>query len=188
MRGSPPWSDALSMVRGPSPHMRGSQELPADLVAEIGTIPAYAGEPDWLSVFAPWPEGPSPRMRGSPASAETWVAFPGTIPAYAGEPSASRRRRCWRRDHPRVCGGALHRPSPNKSYSGPSPRMRGSPACLAGFPKQLGTIPAYAGEPLTTTFVGFDCLDHPRVCGGATSSQTHDRSARGPSPRMRGSR
>ena len=111
---------------GPSPRVRGSRGGASDVHAELGSIPACAGEPLPLACTksrkgvhprvcggaGPMPSlrasarGPSPRVRGSQRGPGRVELGEGSIPACAGEP---RPRRPWRsrcRVHPRVCGGA----------------------------------------------------------------------------------
>ena len=92
--------------------------------------------------------GSPPRMRGK----VTMNLYPhdieGITPAYAGKSSLA----CcpWRlhRDHPRVCGEKVFRPSRGWKKGGSPPRMRGKgahqPVRLLG----RGITPAYAGKRL----------------------------------------
>ena len=92
------------------------------------------------------------------------------------------------RVHPRVGGGAPRSRRSPRSPRGPSPRGRGSrrypgAGCLGD-----GSIPAWAGEPRSTSPAARRCRVHPRVGGGATEVALVSEQHRGPSPRGRGSR
>ncbi len=157
--------------RGPSPRTRGSPSTLPRLAVGAGSIPAHAGEP-WPSArpsLRAWVHprarggaaalarfqgrglGPSPRTRGSPDKASVITVNEGSIPAHAGEPS--KRTRPTRRPavHPRARGGALRVRILTLVALGPSPRTRGSRYELAALPSSHGSIPAHAGEPMTTS-------------------------------------
>ena len=51
------------------------------------------------------------------------------------------------RVYPRVCGGTTNTSSSPAIVRGLSPRVRGNPAIRDLPPRQLGSIPACAGEP-----------------------------------------
>ena len=92
-----------------------------------------------------------------------------------------------RRDHPRVCGGALVAIVWLDHALGPSPRVRGSPIPTPISTSWNGTIPACAGEPETGRRDITRPGDHPRVCGGAFAGAMIGAQYLGPSPRVRGS-
>lgn len=71
---------------------------------------------------------------------------------------------------------------------GPSPRGRGSPSLGLVLPLGDGSIPAWAGEPRSSSGVCTANGVHPRVGGGAKRWPRTARPMRGPSPRGRGSR
>ena len=192
---------------GPSPRVRGSLSPDRSHPADIGSIPACAGEPSVptprstmarvhprvcggairvLERVVPG-HGPSPRVRGSPIVRPHVDAAEGSIPACAGEP---RFCGCWIGDarvHPRVCGGAPSSSSPPSARRGPSPRVRGS-LCQCARPDVVpGSIPACAGEPAYRYRPGSPSWVHPRVCGGAVQSCQFPSNGQGPSPRVRGS-
>ena len=110
---------------GLSPRVRGNRLRIGGEDADLGSIPACAGEP-WTG----WPrtprtkvyprvcggtragqphtamgEGLSPRVRGNPGCAPPPPSQPGSIPACAGEPPSPCARRPHRPVYPRVCGG-----------------------------------------------------------------------------------
>ena len=90
------------------------------------------------------------------------------------------------RDHPRVCGE--HRFSIHHAADvlGSSPRMRGTPVRGRSAVKEMGIIPAYAGNTPWLLPVSGLARDHPRVCGEHSSSPWMLSEATGSSPRMRG--
>ena len=110
-----------------------------------GSIPAYAGEPNWGKQMAQalpvYPRvcggtrrfnaparnagGLSPRMRGNLQIQRAVIAAAGSIPAYAGEPDGETAARCY-----------------------------------------YGSIPAYAGEPSAPWPAEICITVYPRVCGG----------------------
>ena len=130
--------------------------------------------------------GPSPRGRGNPRDRARAGLRRRTIPAWAGKPKAAGRDRGRDRDHPRV-GGETRRVSfSGNPWKGPSPRGRGNrpgdavPLCGGG------TIPAWAGKPVTFMRRGRKRRDHPRVGGETSRSRRWVAAIRGPSPRGRG--
>ena len=90
--------------------------------------------------------------------------------------------------HPRVCGEAAAALSVAGTLSGPSPRVRGSPAVDPQERRRLGSIPACAGKPWRRWPRWDSRRVHPRVCGEAPNGCSHSLFVQGPSPRVRGSR
>ena len=197
----------IAFDAGPSPRVRGSRAISNIVVGANRTIPACAGEPCFRSRPAitrrdhprvcggagisatarPTYPGPSPRVRGSPGRSRRRRQRRGTIPACAGEPNARKRHVGETGDHPRVCGGA-HSPGGGvRPLAGPSPRVRGSLEPRSFHDGRVGTIPACAGEPRCCASFARASGDHPRVCGGAPSSNYVVTAVPGPSPRVRGS-
>ena len=153
-------------ARGSSPRVRGTLRRRRRARAEIGIIPACAGNTAYvLSAFSSsrdhprvcgeheLPElrqaairGSSPRVRGTPPAQPIRLLLAGIIPACAGNT-------LWRvvcyvrgRDHPRVCGEHSLMPSPSSSASGSSPRVRGTPDGRRKSVEDMGIIPACAGN------------------------------------------
>ena len=73
-----------------------------------------------------------------------------------------------------------------KKVAGLSPRVRGNRLCKSIISKDLGTIPARAGEPSLTDQLEFQREDYPRACGGTLTRRRSGIPARGLSPRVRG--
>ena len=192
---------------GLSPRMRGSPESSLCHILSRGPIPAHAGEPGGATgasfAVRAYPRacggahsgadgtssdaGLSPRMRGSPGTTAMASAVVGPIPAHAGEPGLVGHRRSSRGAYPRACGGAVRERCCVRGSTGLSPRMRGSLRDTEGGDGIIGPIPAHAGEPGLWTRSPPACGAYPRACGGAGSRLRSRRSARGLSPRMRGS-
>ena len=110
---------------GPSPRGRGNLVVIADIRGLLGTIPAWAGEPESrarrsaakgdhprvgggtqaIDIARQVGLGPSPRGRGNPRRPVPVKRVFGTIPAWAGEPPCPAASSVAPRDHPRVGGG-----------------------------------------------------------------------------------
>ena len=172
----------------------------------IGSIPAWAGEPDigrvryvrirvyprvgggtitgW-SVAAPF-KGLSPRGRGNPIHWSPWVMYIRSIPAWAGEPGESARGSSPATVYPRVGGGTGDRHSEPCHECGLSPRGRGNPIIIHTKGPDSGSIPAWAGEPSTNRWASATSAVYPRVGGGTASWKTENSSSGGLSPRGRG--
>ena len=193
---------------GLSPRMRGSLTAYARQTTGIGPIPAHAGEPRFRSCRRSsrraYPRacggascscsgsalgsGLSPRMRGSLHHGGRVGDERGPIPAHAGEPACLVKMPCEAWAYPRACGGAGRMSTTERRLKGLSPRMRGSPHG-SGFRLILkGPIPAHAGEPTLRRKYSSPARAYPRACGGAADHPQSGSSARGLSPRMRGSR
>ena len=112
----------------------------------------------------------------------------GIIPAYAGNTLMLTRCRQCSRDHPRVCGEHLATATFAERAPGSSPRMRGTPDYVFMHCRDIGIIPAYAGNTGLIRGPRHHRRDHPRVCGEHGTSVWCLRSCRGSSPRMRGTR
>ena len=188
--------------------MRGSPYLAGDVVSVNGSIPACAGKPqrNRRPATCPWvhprvcgeasiswksgaySRGPSPRVRGSRLVHESLHRRVGSIPACAGKPGTGGEGKQLLRVHPRVCGEASFDGLMVMMLRGPSPRVRGS---LQGYQprhRKLGSIPACAGKPTSSTASAGLIGVHPRVCGEAESAKEGEKADKGPSPRVRGSR
>ena len=193
---------------GPSPRVRGSQDLDRGEELVDGSIPACAGKPGRrragrsparvhprvcgeageLQSVSHSPAGPSPRVRGSRAPSGTADGGEGSIPACAGKPVRDDWSMRAARVHPRVCGEASIATITGEPGGGPSPRVRGSLHAGAARPPVRGSIPACAGKPARTRSTPRCSRVHPRVCGEAVAGDHDTMVAYGPSPRVRGSR
>ena len=165
--------------------MRGSPQRFLVLLNQVGIIPAHAGLTNPLRLLCQhsrdhpracgahtasmlishvfW--GSSPRMRGSLSASRICRPDRGIIPAHAGltHGSARRRRLLW--DHPRACGAHATNSALRRTFSGSSPRMRGSRRLQISLVEKWGIIPAHAGLTSSCTALPQDAWDHPRACG-----------------------
>jgi len=144
--GAPPPFPPPVRLPGLSPRTRGSRSEEPKLAAEVGPIPADAGEPhswrwrpSWLRAYPRGRGGAliataitetelglSPRTRGSLATGEQLDESTGPIPADAGEPQINHGNRIPLRAYPRGRGGAVPSSTPPALARGLSPRTRGS--------------------------------------------------------------
>ena len=188
--------------------MRGNHEDKWCTIPDIGSIPAYAGEPCFAAALTavrkvyprvcggtPRSMGPttpakglSPRMRGNRGCGNGVGLASRSIPAYAGEPIDHLAHVDAARVYPRVCGGTPYLLATPAAVRGLSPRMRGNHLAGVDFGGGGGSIPAYAGEPRQFRTVHRDCGVYPRVCGGTWSLPRACSCPSGLSPRMRGNR
>ena len=92
--------------------------------------------------------------------------------------------------YPRVCGGTAPARMPDQPGSGLSPRVRGNRPGTHARSAGLGSIPACAGEPLSSVHHFRSTQVYPRVCGGTSReprASTYTKTVcRGLSPRVRG--
>ena len=88
-------------------------------------------------------------------------------------------------DHPRGCGELS---SAACTFSGSSPRMRGTPNGINEGERLLRIIPAHAGNSWSVDTAPERRPDHPRACGELPDEPAIDRRDLGSSPRMRGTR
>ncbi len=164
--GGRPRGGASSSRKGRSPRTRGRPPHQPHRTADLGSIPAYAGEAGHgLRTFAhrrvdprvrgggPMKsythqkiEGRSPRTRGRRHAFSSLCFHSRSIPAYAGEAGDHEPPRLNLKVDPRVRGGGKTSYSIVPTMAGRSPRTRGRQddgidRGLAG-----GSIPAYAGE------------------------------------------
>jgi len=192
---------------GPSPRARGSPSTPVSLTADLGSIPACAGQSSVRAHAASRPgvhprvrgavswqlgqtkaySGPSPRARGSPVVGQEVDNRPGSIPACAGQSPRAHLREDRARVHPRV-RGAVRSPSViARIRAGPSPRARGSPYVALAGSKDSGSIPACAGQSHLSARRLVVSWVHPRVRGAVVTGLVSPVASVGPSPRARGS-
>ena len=197
-----------AQVWGPSPLARGKLRGADQLARPAGTIPARAGETvDLACTGSRWRDhprsrggnllaglgldlgaGPSPLARGKRRCRRAASACDGTIPARAGETLTGFLGLLLQRDHPRSRGGnAGHRAEP-ELQPGPSPLARGKLHPKTQTANIYGTIPARAGETITTANARELFGDHPRSRGGNSMGTVWGRLTLGPSPLARGKR
>ena len=152
---------------GLSPRLRGNHAARCELILEIGSIPASAGEPSTLSAMPSevtvYPRvcggtnstraapsrspGLSPRLRGNRRYSPYASGCRGSIPASAGEPLERPQYPLGVWVYPRGCGGTYPIPPLRERYKGLSPRLRGNRYQARADAAEYGSIPASAGEP-----------------------------------------
>jgi len=193
---------------GPSPPTRGSHPRRAMVLVEVGSIPAYTGQPataGWsTTVIGVHPRlhgaargvhevraqthGPSPPTRGSLPTHARADRRSGSIPAYTGQPPMTPPAMMLSQVHPRLHGAASTTCTATRRHRGPSPPTRGSQQHKRRPHARIGSIPAYTGQPMRDgCAVRLDRV-HPRLHGAARASYCCPRSSCGPSPPTRGSR
>ena len=193
-------------VLGLSPRVRGNLRRRTKRTPDAGSIPACAGEPaccraagsaGWVyprvcggtaASFLRFPvaTGLSPRVRGNLHSGPPCPCPCGSIPACAGEPRGAQRDGGQQRVYPRVCGGTVARRGATGRLQGLSPRVRGNPAGKTRRTACDRSIPACAGEPVSTLATFIFGAVYPRVCGGTRCWRGNHFYLQGLSPRVRG--
>ena len=177
-----------SIASGSSPRVRGTQQLPFQIVEFLGIIPACAGNTRdgkmCITTGGDHPRvcgehhlteqnlsalmGSSPRVRGTQPQTHLGALRRGIIPACAGNTPAWPGPHWLMRDHPRVCGE--HQSCSLKALMllGSSPRVRGTPGRAGKAGDPAGIIPACAGNTCAAACCNTFTEDHPRVCGEHT--------------------
>ena len=195
-----------SAASGSSPHMRGTHIQLWFPPADMGIIPAYAGNTDMYARFSPfaWDHpricgehvgqrllaqaagGSSPHMRGTPPWSPQTHGLEGIIPAYAGNTLTVTQKSLTVEDHPRICGEHAACSVVSFARGGSSPHMRGTLVWTAATFGRTGIIPAYAGNTLSWCEPPSSRRDHPRICGEHPSDENRVNAGAGSSPHMRG--
>ena len=195
-----------TVAAGPSPRLRGTRDLEAQVLAGERSIPAPAGNTDHSRVrqeegtvhpracgeHRNFPSarsrhvGPSPRLRGTREIVKHCPIRIRSIPAPAGNTRRASGTGCAQPVHPRACGEHLIPDDKIKGWIGPSPRLRGTPACASGSPAARRSIPAPAGNTRRAGTVVAGCAVHPRACGEHARLMARWSDSDGPSPRLRG--
>ena len=132
----------------------------------LRSIPARAGEPQPAR-----PRHPTPRVYpracgGTQAQQRLQGTHQGLSPRVRGNPLPVRPPLCQVKVYPRACGGTGYNADLADRLTGLSPRVRGN-LDLRGFVFPIpGSIPARAGEPLSTDCFLAMIWVYPRACGG----------------------
>ena len=174
------------VVRGLSPRGRGNLRRYFSPTSQLGSIPAWAGEPWMLSMLSSPRRGLSPRGRGNLRALNPLDPPQRSIPAWAGEPTTSCCMMTTSRVYPRVGGGTPALPGSPGSRPGLSPRGRGNPCHSKISGSAMRSIPAWAGEPMPGGADPYRGGVYPRVGGGTGESGPGARPMDGLSPRGRG--
>ena len=196
------------LAKGLSPRVRGNPVISAVVRLPARSIPACAGEPSTTSCHVQqrtvyprvcggtggvavrlwYSRGLSPRVRGNPHSVPIHLCDIGSIPACAGEPQRGRGGYLPRGVYPRVCGGTPALRFNVVLIGGLSPRVRGNPGGEGQGYGMERSIPACAGEPISSTQASLPFPVYPRVCGGTDAGIRVNLGLAGLSPRVRGNR
>ena len=131
---------------GSSPRMRGTRSRIDSHGLGLRIIPAHAGNSRSVVSFTAALTGSSPRMRGTPSNPPTGPLLARIIPAHAGNSSRSVSAAPTVPDHPRACGELRRGRRSQASWSGSSPRMRGTPRPARAASPHYRIIPAHAGN------------------------------------------
>ena len=194
-------------VIGTSPRVRGKPSGNSGSASFVRYIPACAGE-----TIRPCPRatmrrvhprvcggnhseplptislhGTSPRVRGKPVPIYGFSFRLGYIPACAGETHASVLPAFTQTVHPRVCGGNDEEAAVRVHADGTSPRVRGKPLLTVAQVREVGYIPACAGETSPPPVLYYLLMGYIPACAGETHRGTIPKGAIwGTSPRVRG--
>ena len=125
-------------------------------------------------------------MRGNHAGYVRDCVAHGSIPACAGEPLERTEANTMKQVYPRVCGGTVLAPIVAECPEGLSPRVRGNPPYRRPPLWGRGSIPACAGEPLSSDVRRYVALSIPACAGEPQASLTRYIVYACLSPRVRG--
>ena len=156
------------------------RSVPEVYPRECGAALFYGKEEQWAI-------GLSPRVRGSPVEALGPDLDYGSIPASAGQPLSAAGEPTTEEVYPRECGAATFQDVLRLIAEGLSPRVRGSLRSFAPTEERARSIPASAGQPISTRPARFRETVYPRECGAAMSLNRWWLRWSGLSPRVRGS-
>ena len=131
-------------------------------------------------------QGLSPRGRGKPAYPIWAFCSSRSIPAWAGETAGLPRADFPFPVYPRVGGGNGHALFYLPDTTGLSPRGRGKRRSSDGYRRWYRSIPAWAGETVSTGGLLTLATVYPRVGGGNLVNARFISSFHGLSPRGRG--
>ena len=205
--GATTWGVLMSnKTQGLSPRGRGNHGEGVEALRVEGSIPAWAGQPLCAGVpvsitkvyprvggatlhrlpSPPGGAGLSPRGRGNLVPVGGRGAADRSIPAWAGQPRRELRVAINIRVYPRVGGATDIAFCYQLVAMGLSPRGRGNPAAAARGYRPAGSIPAWAGQPTSTTTSACTTGVYPRVGGATIAAGRCAATVDGLSPRGRG--
>ncbi len=206
--GTPADPDLGMRPLGLSPRGRGNLFPLTSPIYITRSIPAWAGEPPvggfWGCSRWVYPrvgggtpdfyqqivaeEGLSPRGRGNQVIRKPISTLLRSIPAWAGEPAGTAIPAISTTVYPRVGGGTYGSCPGDTRGAGLSPRGRGNPIRVCCPSPEIGSIPAWAGEPLGVGQRVHPVGVYPRVGGGTGKMRETNPVTAGLSPRGRGNR
>ena len=186
VRGNPPDDTPEPELRRSIPARAGEPAGNGQAVLRSGVYPRACGGTTWIGHARHTYNGLSPRVRGNRNGLACRAIAGRSIPARAGEPRLINygRRSCT--VYPRACGGTrLHRFFSVPSW-GLSPRVRGNHIVRQMPTGSHRSIPARAGEPISTGRASSRGSVYPRACGGTHAGCGAGDHHAGLSPRVRG--
>ena len=176
-----PYTGSSPRVRGTGPVRGGGQPDDRFIPAGAGNSaiksmgqeeksvhPRGCGEQNRRRLCGDGDRGSSPRVRGTEHPRNVGRARRRFFPAGAGNSPKHAFREAKRTVHPRGCGEQLGRPTRPRSWSGSSPRVRGTDGRPRPWPKRQRFIPAGAGNRQGLPRRGAPRPVHPRGCGEQT--------------------
>ena len=201
------WS-FIRLTSGLSPHVRGNLLSMVVHPANIGSIPACAGEPSSTrprrgcarvyprmcggtkanEAAADPVVGLSPHVRGNLFHQRVNATHFRSIPACAGEPPLEPAQYNVIEVYPRMCGGTRRDVAGAWWDGGLSPHVRGNRRRCAVLLSREGSIPACAGEPIRASPDPSLPKVYPRMCGGTAYATLPRLPPTGLSPHVRGNR
>ena len=161
------------MVRGLSPHGRGTVKRQGWVAREVGLSRTGGGTIEAVrrgSVMS----GLSPHGRGNREHGLDVRPQDGSIPARAGEPSSRALAPLTARVYPRTGGGTTIAEAGVYLFEGLSPHGRGNRIRLGVVEEHRGSIPARAGEPAPGLSPRGPGRVYPRTGGGTSTKQQTD--------------
>ena len=130
--------------------------------------------------------GSSPHTRGTREQKALPFLAQGIIPAYAGNTAHGTASPAPCQDHPRIRGEHKGIVLDNGSAVGSSPHTRGTLRHAVSVLRELGIIPAYAGNTFIHQRLSVFKGDHPRIRGEHVMSTASPKTRGGSSPHTRG--
>ena len=201
-----PSAGTAVMMRGSSPHSRGTPEGNLRQLNIAGIIPAFAGntfptqQPCCLSRDHPRirgehcansatkiiAKGSSPHSRGTRDIPRGRSGKYGIIPAFAGNTRCMGSGKVGTRDHPRIRGEHSSTRRERSQCVGSSPHSRGTHCALIILHDSPRIIPAFAGNTTNTDYWQPIFKDHPRIRGEHLHRRHMGEQSVGSSPHSRG--
>ena len=130
--------------------------------------------------------GLSPHTRGNRSPCSIANRLHGSIPAYAGEPHLMQLAAYRVGVYPRIRGGTMEQCLLQRVDTGLSPHTRGNLLFIWERERQVGSIPACAGEPSRRPSHLLQVRVCPRMRGGTVSPPAQPQCQQGLSPHARG--
>ena len=178
---------AFGYTLGSIPAYAGDPKIAARRALYARVYPRLRGGSARLALGSSCIHGLSPPTRGIPNRVQNRATDRRSIPAYAGDPAGAGAAARASQVYPRLRGGSACASSFLRSLAGLSPPTRGIPTPGATPPAQAGlspptrgihrqpprpprrarSIPAYAGDPITSRLAPCGLEVYPRLRGGS---------------------